>query len=146
MHNFELDKNTKRKPLESNLHHLSVWFDADYTAIWCISQPHLGHFTAWFKPFHSPIWHSLKHFLKLPYPTTCPKYHNHLTISNSKLLQNDIFTTWERREKQAETGETFQYFAALGAHGVKAVPNKIFHYHINQTLRHPTLKTSYKKS
>ncbi len=33
MHNFELDGNAKRNSLESYLHHMSLCFDADYTAI-----------------------------------------------------------------------------------------------------------------
>ena len=82
----------------------------------------MTHFTASFKSLHSMIWViSWPHLtliaplLKLPYSTTWQKYHNHLIISNSKLFQNGIFITWERREKQAETEEALQYFAALGA-------------------------------
>ena len=80
--------------------HFTASFKSLYSMIWVISRPHLT--------LIAPL-------LKLPYPTTWSKYHNLLIISNSKLLQNDIFTTWERREKQAETEEALQYFAASWA-------------------------------
>ena len=80
--------------------HFTTSFGALHSMIWVISWPHLT--------LIAPL-------LKLPYSTTWQKYHNHLTISNSKLFQNGIFITWERREKQAETEEALQYFAALGA-------------------------------
>ena len=82
----------------------------------------MTHFTASFKSLYSMIWvFSWSHLtliaplLKSPNSTTWPKYHNLLIISNSKLPRNDIFTTWERREKQAEKEEALQYFATSWA-------------------------------
>ena len=63
IHNFELDRNAKRKSSESNLHHMSLWFDADYTAIWRKLQRHLRQVTSWFVSSCTVIWRKLQNDL-----------------------------------------------------------------------------------